>query len=104
MVGGAADIRKEREEAEKLEVSKALENLNIAIEACEKGDASILSTLLVNNSIPSDAVTQKSHSLLYVAAYNGHPKCVQALLENKSAVDVGDHTVGVTVGWCYNRS
>ena len=51
MVGGAADIRKEREEAEKLEVSKALENLNLAIESCEKGDASTLSTLLVNNSV-----------------------------------------------------
>ena len=94
MVGGAADVRKQREAEESLEVSKALENLNIAIEACTKGDAGTLSTLLVNKSVTSDAVTQKSQSLLYIAAYNGHPACVQALLDNKAKVDVGDHTVG----------
>ena len=76
MVGGAADVRKQREAEESLEVSKALENLNIAIEACTKGDAGTLSTLLVNKSVTSDAVTQKSQSLLYIAAYNGHPACV----------------------------
>ena len=47
MVGGAADVRKQREAEESLEVSKALENLNIAIEACTKGDAGTLSSLLV---------------------------------------------------------
>jgi ankyrin repeat protein len=96
MVGGAADVRKQREEEESLEVSKALESLNIAIEACTKGDASTLSTLLVNKSVTSDAVTQKSQSLLFIAAYNGHPKCVQTLLENKAPVDAGDHTVGIS--------
>ena len=96
MVGGASEVRRQREDEEAGQAQKALECLANAIEACVSGDDLTLSSLLMDKQVPSDALSKKSQSLLYIAAFNGRPKCVQALLEYKAPVEVGDHTVGLT--------
>ena len=96
MVGGAEDLRRARDEEESNNIRKALEYLEQATVTCVRGDHMTLSTLLVEKHIAADAITSKSQSLLYVAAYNGHPKCVQTLLEHKAPIDVGDNTVGLS--------